>query len=278
MNKRARYCRSYDRIEILLTYACNRRCLNCEAMVRQAPSNEVMTLEQIEKFIEQSIEKNVKWKNIRLLGGEPTLHPNIERIIQLLLEYKEQYSKDCNIVVVSNGSGKFVNTVLNLLESKYDIEIQNSNKTSDIQTGFSPVNQAPIDLEEYKNMDFIKGCWIPTVCGIALDMNGFYPCSAAAAIARVSGKDIGRKEVPTSKDNMEDIFQSTCCLCGHYYNEINNEFTEEEANQDNLDELEKVIDDYQKRTTGELYEEVISESWGKILENYKKEKPILKKY
>ena len=127
-------------------------------------------------------------------------------------------------------------------------------------------------------MNFTKGCWIPTVCGIALDMNGFYPCSASAAIARVSGNDIGRKEVPTSNDNMEDIFQSTCCLCGHYYNEINNEFTKEEANQENLEELEKVIDDYQKRTTGELYDEIISESWVKILKNYKKEKPILKTY
>lgn len=278
MNKRTKYSRSYDRIEIILTYACNRKCLNCEAMVRQAPSNEVMTVEQIEKFVKQSIEKDVRWKNIRLLGGEPTLHPNIEKIVQILLEYKEQYSKDCNIAVVSNGSGEFVNSVLNRLESKYDIEIQNSNKISDIQIGFSPVNQAPIDMKEYKNMNFTKGCWIPTVCGIALDMNGFYPCSASAAIARVSGNDIGRKEVPTSNDNMEDIFQSTCCLCGHYYNEINNEFTKEEANQENLEELEKVIDDYQKRTTGELYDEIISESWVKILKNYKKEKPILKTY
>lgn len=278
MNKRTKYSRSYDRIEIILTYACNRKCLNCEAMVRQAPSNEAMTVEQIEKFIKQSIEKDVKWKNIRLLGGEPALHPDIEKIVQIMLEYKEQYSKDCNITVVSNGSGEFVNSVLDRLESKYDIEIQNSNKTTDVQAGFSPVNQAPIDMKEYKNMDFTKGCWIPTVCGIALDMNGFYPCSASAAIARVTGNDIGRKEVPISTDNMEDIFQSTCCLCGHYYNEINNEFTEEEANQDNLEELEKVIDDYQKRTTGELYDEIISESWEKILNNYKKEKPILKTY
>lgn len=278
MNKRTKYSRSYDRIEIILTYACNRKCLNCEAMVRQAPSNEAMTVEQIEKFIKQSIEKDVKWKNIRLLGGEPALHPDIEKIVQIMLEYKEQYSKDCNITVVSNGSGEFVNSVLDRLESKYDIEIQNSNKTTDVQVGFSPVNQAPIDMKEYKNMDFTKGCWIPTVCGIALDMNGFYPCSASAAIARVTGNDIGRKEVPISTDNMEDIFQSTCCLCGHYYNEINNEFTEEETNQDNLEELEKVIDDYQKRTTGELYDEIISESWEKILNNYKKEKPILKTY
>ena len=278
MNKRTKYSRSYDRIEIILTYACNRKCLNCEAMVRHAPSNEAMTVEQIEKFIKQSIEKDVKWKNIRLLGGEPALHPDIEKIVQIMLEYKEQYIKDCNITVVSNGSGEFVNSVLDRLESKYDIEIQNSNKTTDVQVGISPVNQAPIDMKEYKNMDFTKGCWIPTVCGIALDMNGFYPCSASAAIARVTGNDIGRKEVPISTDNMEDIFQSTCCLCGHYYNEINSEITEEETNQDNLEELEKVIDDYQKRTTGELYDEIISESWEKILNNYKKEKPILKTY
>ena len=107
-------------------------------------------LEQIEKFLKQSIEKNVKWKSIRLLGGEPTLHPEIEKIVQILLEYKEKYSKECNITVVSNGSGEFVNSILDRLKNKYTIEIQNSNKISDIQVGFSPVNQAPIDMEEYK--------------------------------------------------------------------------------------------------------------------------------
>lgn len=278
MNKRTKYSRSLERIEIILTYACNRKCLNCEALVRQAPSNEAMTVEQIEKFLKQSIEKNVKWKSIRLLGGEPTLHPEIEKIVQILLEYKEKYSKECNITVVSNGSGEFVNSILDRLKNKYTIEIQNSNKISDIQVGFSPVNQAPIDMEEYKNMDFTKGCWIPTVCGIALDMNGFYPCSASAAFSRVSGNDIGRKEVPASDDSMEDIFRSACCLCGHYYNEINNEFSEEEANMDNLEELERIIDNYQKSKTVELHDEIISGSWKEILRKYKEKRPILKKY
>ena len=47
---------------------------------------------------------------------------------------------------------------------------------------------------------------------------------------------------------------------------------------DNLEELERTIDNYQKRTTGELYDEIISESWKEILRKYKEERPILKRY
>jgi len=45
-----------------------------------------MSVEQIQKFINESVDNNVKWERIRVMGGEPTLHPDIFEILNLLLE------------------------------------------------------------------------------------------------------------------------------------------------------------------------------------------------
>lgn len=271
MKLRTKYERSFERIELILTYQCNRKCYNCEAMVRQAPSNDCITIEQIKKFITQSIEKEIKWKNIRILGGEPTLHKDIHTIIGILAKYKKDFSPNTNITLVTNGSGEFVNRVINEVVNKYHIEVENSNKKSDLQPHFSPINQAPIDIEEYKNMDFSKGCWITTVCGIALDMYGYYPCSAAAAIARVFDFDIGRKQLPEKNDMMEDLYPTFCSLCGHHYNEINNISDYIVANDDNVLEIEELINCNQKRieSTMNLNGAVISKTWKGQIEKYK---------
>jgi len=70
------YYRNLSMIEIDITYACNLRCYNCNRSCTQAPTVERMTVDQIKKFVEESKASNLQWKRIRILGGEPTLHPD----------------------------------------------------------------------------------------------------------------------------------------------------------------------------------------------------------
>lgn len=279
-SRRTKFVRNKNRMELIITYRCNRKCLNCDAMVHQAPSNDYMRVEQVKKFVFESIEKNIKWQNIRVLGGEPTLHPNIKEIIKELCDYKSIYGKDTIITVVSNGTGEYVNRVLYELKKDYDIVIENSNKLSDIQPSFWPVNQAPIDMDEYKSMDFSKGCWITTMCGGALDPNGFYPCSIGAAIARSTGQDFGRKSLPNQEDTMEDLLENLCKLCGHYYNSVNDELTTDIVDNNNIGELGIVIEKYFKEKAPKLnlHDEIISKTWREILDNYKTYEPKMTKY
>ncbi len=248
LNRRARFKRSFKRIEIIITYACNMKCFNCDAMVRQAPSAETMDLSQIDKFILESIEAKINWESIRILGGEPTTHPKILEIFERLIEYKKNYSPETNITLVTNGYGKFVRNKIKVIEEKFDdVIVENSNKSSNEQLHFSPINQAPVDLLKYKEKDLTKGCWITSICGIALSMHGYYPCTTAASIDRVFGLDVGRKELPCDDDLMEDLFEHFCKLCGHYYHEIN-DLVDFDINKDeDYIKLEKLINDNQRK-------------------------------
>jgi hypothetical protein len=213
ISRSAKHRPDCEKIEIIMTDKCNLHCFNCDMSCTQAISETHMSLDQIAKFVDESIALNWKWQRMRLLGGEPTLHPEFFKIIAELKKYKEIYPL-CKIELVTNGFGDEVNRVLAELPSWVCVE--NSNKKSKAQT-FCSFNLAPIDLDEYKNKDFSIGCSVLENCGIALSQSGFYPCSCASGIDRIFGFDIGIKELRrVSSRKLGRYLRTFCRYCGHY--------------------------------------------------------------
>jgi uncharacterized Fe-S cluster-containing radical SAM superfamily protein len=239
------YKRNHDSIEIDITRRCNLKCLNCDMSCTQAPGNEDMDIKQIQKFIKDNINNNIRWKRIRILGGEPLLHPQILEIIRLLVEYKHRYSPDVHIQVVTNGFGKKVNELISRLPK--NVEIENSSKGSIFQS-FKPFNIAPGDCLSYRYADYSNGCRVLYDCGVGLTPHGYYPCIVAGGIDRIFGFDKGRKNMPLSNDSMADQLQVFCKLCGHF------------------------------RSARNTKKSKISPTWKKAYEEYKMKKPALSLY
>jgi hypothetical protein len=173
---------SAQKIEIDITYSCNLTCFNCDRSCGQAPTRERMTLEQINVFVKESIAKRVKWERIRLLGGEPILHPNFLEILSLLIAYRNAFSKRTVIEVTTNGYGKKAERIIEKIPA--GIKINNSHKQPTVAPDFDTFNVAPRDLDAYKQADYRNGCWISQTCGIGLSSAGYYPCAAAGGIDR----------------------------------------------------------------------------------------------
>jgi hypothetical protein len=239
---------NHCRIEIDITYKCNLKCINCDRSCRQAPSHEAMSLEQIRKFIDESIRGRRKWERIRILGGEPTLHPEFLPITELLLLYRKNFSPDTVIQVATNGRGATVNNALSRVSK--EIVIINTCKKSPVNK-FSPINVAPKDCIMYKDVDYSNGCFIPSLCGIGLTRYGYYPCAAGGAIDRVFGFDIGKKNLPVVNQPMINELKILCGYCGHFKSNIK----------------------YERIT-----KEMMSTSWKIAYRKYKKRKPALSLY
>lgn len=208
-----KYKRSREFIEIDITYKCNKKCMNCNRSCKQAPSDDYLKVNQIKKFINESINKKIKWKRIRLVGGEPTLNPDIKEILKELLKYKKKYSQKTEIQLTTSGFGKKVNKILSTIPK--EIEIENSSKKISSKF-FHPFNIAPKDCKMYRYADYSNGCYITSVCGIGLTPYGYYHCAIAGSIDRVFGFDIGRKKIPSNNDEMRDQMKIFCGLCGHF--------------------------------------------------------------
>jgi len=202
-------------IEIEILTACNLKCYNCDRSSRQAPTGEVLTVAQVERFVEESTELDWCWRRIALLGGEPTLHPDLFAILDRLNRYRAKFP-EVVFRIISNGYGEQVSLTLERLPRW--VSIQNTHKNSVVQSHFDAYNIAPQDLKEYRNADFSVGCTIPFASGMALTRHGYYPCGAGASIDRVFG--LGRAVSSLRQVTIEGLtgeFSRLCRYCGHFH-------------------------------------------------------------
>ncbi len=248
------YRRSRDIIEIDVTYECNLKCLNCNRSCRQAPSAERMELSQIETFVEESRRRGKVWRVVKVLGGEPTLHPQLTAILRTLLDGCAR-PHGTSVVLVSNGFSERSREIIRSLPREVIVD-PNSLKDSAVQPQFGAFNMAPADSSWFRFASFRNACHIPSVCGVGLTPFGYYGCAIAGGIDRVAGYDIGRKRLPEDEDEMEDHFRRFCPLCGR--------FSEGHSIPWNL-----------KRP---LREERISPAWRKLYDAYQESPPRLTRY
>jgi hypothetical protein len=163
--------------------------------------------------VQESIDANKRWRKIRILGGEPTLHPRFNDIMQVLLRYRA-FAPGCSIQLVSNGNGKKVQAVLAKVPP--GIEIENTAKQGNFQPSFGAFNMAPEDDPRYDTARYANGCEVMSACGMGLGPGGYYQCAVAAGIDRVLGVESGRQSLVADHDDMHDLCEKLCRLCGHF--------------------------------------------------------------
>lgn len=204
---------SRDYAEMDITYKCNLKCINCNRSCTQAPSDLEMPVADIEAFVNQSIERKIAWKRIRILGGEPTLHSRIFDIIDLLTAYKRDYNSSVRLVLGTNFFGKQVHGVLGKLPDT--IAIKSTLKSSRVNL-FKPFNVAPVDTLYNRFSDYTNGCRIMQNCGLGLTPSGYYMCAVAGGIDRIFRYNLGRDRLPDESDSMSDQMFTFCSVCGHF--------------------------------------------------------------
>jgi hypothetical protein len=209
-----RYRRSRDRIDIDITWDCNLRCYHCNRSCQQAPTKERLTVGQIRRFLDETLERKVCWKKIHLIGGEPTIHPQFDEILRMVISFRDRHSRGTRILVTSNGFGTQVNAALERIPA--GVVVHNTRKTSRQQDDFIRFNLAPCDSPDYAGADFRSACCVTRDAGIGLTPYGYYPCVGAGSIDRIFGFDCGRKTLPDPEDDMYEELARFCSLCGFF--------------------------------------------------------------
>lgn len=207
------YRRSRDLLEIDITYLCNLRCLNCNRSCTQAPEALHLDPARLRAWVDEWITRGQRWHRIRILGGEPTLHPAFAAIIAELQRYRGWHPA-CAIELVTNGHGARVNRALADLPAS--IWVENSRKTGTVQPEFGPFNLAPCDAPAYRHADYRNGCAIMAECGMGLTPLGYYPCAVAGGIDRIAGAGWAMPDLPAADDDMLPVVAASCALCGRF--------------------------------------------------------------
>jgi len=194
-------------VQLEITSKCQLKCYNCDRNCGIAPTEEYMYLEQIWKFVDESLTLEHKWDRIDIIGGEPTLYPELTQMFKFIKMYKDRYPK-CKIRFSTNGLDP-APEILKQVPSW--VEIRNSLKECKVQK-FEAINSAPMDHGERH----IKSCSIPWRCGLGLNKYGYHFCGPGASIARVFGLNIGIKYlVEVDSDSILEQANQLCKFCGH---------------------------------------------------------------
>lgn len=203
-----------QKIELDITEFCNLSCTACTRSCGIAPNKNYMSLKQIDRFVKESIKLTWKWKTIRLIGGEPLLHPSIIEVFDIIKKYKD-YNPDCYVDVMTNGR-EAVHKILPKIPSWMGIFNNEKNKEKKNQTHNIPFNVAPIDVDEF-DTDNMRQCKAPYECGIGLTKLGYFPCVLGGGIARVFNLKTGIKKLKdVNFKSLNKTFPSVCRVCGWY--------------------------------------------------------------
>ena len=198
-------------VDLDITSKCNLTCANCSRFSNLSSTWEEMTTSTIEKFKADNKDygKNL---TVKIIGGEPTIHPYIDDIIFDLNKY-------FHVVLVTNGVKDYKPPV--------DICIEDSAKWVGINPGFWSTCDAPKDDEKFKDEDYSLGCDNSTHCGNGFTNDGYYPCTIAGSIDRMLREPGGPREsmLPLgtttldeaiSSCNKSSVFNKLCQYCGFY--------------------------------------------------------------
>lgn len=205
-----------NNLGIFLTTVCNLSCNNCQTSARQAPANDIMTVAQVEKLVNEAIGLEYYWDTVYLTGGEVTTHPQLPEVFAALKRYKD-FNPECRIVMETNGAGARVQSVLPSIPSW--VVIDNSSKKEGPSTLlFYEYNVAPKDTLTSVIPDYSKGCSRLKYCfGLCASMYGFYACTPCLNVARVFGFDIGIKELSlVSEKALREQLKVLCQYCGWF--------------------------------------------------------------
>ena len=90
-------------IEIPITFSCNLNCKYCSHLSQYMSKVPHVPVEHIERMCTDWSERiNIRY--VRLIGGEPLLHPDLEKIIEICAQYwKLSKAYFCGLEIVTNG-------------------------------------------------------------------------------------------------------------------------------------------------------------------------------
>jgi hypothetical protein len=93
----------FDDVALNFTFQCNLSCVGCDRASFIKPQHSPpMTPERLEAFFDEVRSAGITLKKIRIVGGEPTLHPDFLSMTDIVMDYVKQTNPNCIVNLFSN--------------------------------------------------------------------------------------------------------------------------------------------------------------------------------
>jgi hypothetical protein len=206
-------------IELDITDFCNMKCFMCS---RGCDLNNIkkgmLSISDIEKFLKESVDIDYKWKIIRIIGGEPTIHPDFIKIIDIIYDYKIKHNPDLKIWLTTNGvTEKSRQLAAAVAERLFFLDATGKVAGEYVNPGFWSPYMKPADLGITIDEQFMIRCIAPSEYAMSLTSAGYCICGCHSSVfLRILGKDSEMKSVKDllNTEKFTKQMKELCSICG----------------------------------------------------------------
>jgi len=191
-------------VDLDITTVCNLSCANCNKLSNFNSTWRSVDLNYVKSFIDENKHRG-KELLVKILGGEPALHKQVQEIIHLL------YTSGFKVLILTNGVKPFTPCE--------PIGIENSGKETGTTPDFHTTMVAPRDLACFDGVNYSVGCTNASICGYCSKDGKYYPCATGGYINEHISKEYGIPDfgMPTIEEALAirpEAFKTLCQYCG----------------------------------------------------------------
>lgn len=145
-----------DRLEIPITTYCSLCCRHCANLMQYYTERSHIPAKQVTENLSEVLDSIDGVHLLRILGGEPLLHPELYEILQFCITCMEKSGKIRGVEIVTNGTMLLSEDTVELLKNSDRIKLG----ISDYGANSSKLNSLTEQLEEAHILyDVYRGEW-----------------------------------------------------------------------------------------------------------------------
>ena len=209
-----------SKAEFHLTYACDLDCSSCNrASFLRKPHTPAMALEDAHEFFRQA--DGLRWKPdaITFVGGEPTLHPEFLRFVEVTQAWLGKH-----VQVWSNAYRPKARELVQIAARQLGVSVcQETQKPAGAvrakgegEYWVDDIFVSPHDYGVKRDPCFQHAS---VICGIGVDAEGYSPCAMGGTTAGLLGVGSRTRVLADLFDaaKVARLTEEMCRHCGHQY-------------------------------------------------------------
>ncbi|MCP4110678.1 MAG: radical SAM protein [Desulfobacteraceae bacterium] len=197
-------------IQIEITNACTRECVNCTRFVGHYKKPYFMELEFVEKAIDSLKEFP---GGVGIMGGEPTLHPQFHEICQLM---RKKVPPEKRYIWTSGYKWKTYRSIIRKTFADRLYYNEHKDTTQKHQPMLLAIDDVVQDKEFMKKL--IGKCWVQEQWSGSINPKGGFFCEVAAAqdilFEGTGGYPIEKGWWNKTPEQFQDQVERYCSKCG----------------------------------------------------------------
>ncbi|MHC4356949.1 MAG: radical SAM protein [Planctomycetota bacterium] len=203
------------------TFACNMACVGCDRASFVKPQHSPpMTIDRLHGFLDEVRSIGLELRRMRIVGGEPTLHPDFMEMAGVAMRYAAETRHRCNVRLFSNRFTEESKVLVREAKARYP-HLQVLGRPKKRSAVFPPMTR----YEYVSPLDLGIRCPHPCPnmggrlkCGSGVDQVGYSLCPTAGPIDAILGLDARARTIRQMLDPEFVRWQAEtiCSHCGNF--------------------------------------------------------------